>query len=422
MKAAYFERHGGPEVVRYGDVPDPDAGPGEIVVDIHAASVNGADCKVLSGRYSRITDFPYVLGRDFSGVVGALGDGVDEFAPGDPVYGVCEVGQEGAYAEKIAIKAALAAPKPDSLSHGDASALALIGLTAVVSIEDTLALQPGETILIQGGAGGVAGFGIQLAKHIGARVIATCSAGNVDYVRGLGADEVIDYNAQDFTDAVSDCDAVFETVGGDVAERSFAVLRPGGRAAFIASGLAAPEPCARRRDRAPPARAPRPASLDAYSRAGRGGRRPRAGGPHLPAGGRRRRPRDQRLPPPQGQARPAGSQVTRSRGFYPSAPHSPRPTHVMAGLVPAVHEFFVRWGQRTRPRRFRRNHDGHYSHARAAHRRAQSHGLHIGMRRHEPPRCRPRAQGHQAGHRLSRPRRRECATRHAGRVRHAGRL
>ena len=242
MKAAYFERHGGPEVIRYGDLPDPEAGPGEIVVDVHAASVNGADCKVLSGRYSRITDFPYVLGRDFSGVVASLGDGVDEFAPGDPVFGVCEIGQEGTYAEKIAVKAALIAPKPDSLSHADAAALALIGLTAVVSIEDTLALQPGETILIQGGAGGVAGFGIQLAKHIGTHVIATCSARNIDYVQGLGADEVIDYNAQDFAEAVSDCDAVFETVGGDVAERSFAVLKPGGRAAFIASGPTAPEP------------------------------------------------------------------------------------------------------------------------------------------------------------------------------------
>ena len=242
MKAAYFERHGNPEVIRYGDLPDPEAGPGQIVVDIHAASVNGADWTVLAGSHSQITDFPYVLGRDFSGVVAALGDGVDEFAPGDPVFGVCDVGQEGTYAEKIAMKAALVARKPDGLSHVDVAALALIGLTAVVSIEDTLALQPGEKILIQGGAGGVAGFGIQLAKHIGAHVIATCSARNIDYVRGLGADEVIDYNARDFTEAVSDCDAVFETVGGDVSQQSFAVLKPGGRAAFIASGPTAPEP------------------------------------------------------------------------------------------------------------------------------------------------------------------------------------
>ena len=242
MKAAYFERHGSPDVIRYGDVPDPEAGPGQIVFDIHAASVNGADCKVLEGRYSRIADFPHVLGRDFSGVVAALGDGADAFAPGDPVFGVCDVGQEGTYAEKIAMEAALVARKPDGLSHVEAAALALVGLTALVSIEDTLALQPGETILIQGGAGGVAGFGIQLAKHTGAHVIATCSARNVDYVRRLGADEVIDYNAQDFTNVVSGCDAVFETVGGDVAQRSFAVLKSGGRAAFIASGPTAPAP------------------------------------------------------------------------------------------------------------------------------------------------------------------------------------
>ncbi len=241
MKAAYFERHGGPEVIQYGDLPDPQAGPGEIVVDIHAASVNGADWKVLAGSYSQLADFPYVLGRDFSGVVASLGDGVDEFAPGDPVFGVCAPGQEGTYAEKIAMKAALCARKPDNLSHVDAAALALTGLTAVVSIEDTLELRAGEKILIQGGAGGVAGFGIQLAKHIGAHVVTTCSARNIDYVRGLGADEAIDYNARDFTAAVSDCDAVFDTVGGEVTQKSFAVLKPGGRAAFIASGSTPPE-------------------------------------------------------------------------------------------------------------------------------------------------------------------------------------
>jgi NADPH:quinone reductase-like Zn-dependent oxidoreductase len=241
MKAAYFEEHGGPEVMKYGDVPDPVAGPGEVVVDIHAASVNGADWKVRAGQYSQITDFPYVPGRDFSGIVSAVGEGVDDLRVGDAVFGVCDVGQEAAYAEKIAIKAAIVAKKPDGISHVDIAALALIGLTALVSVEDTLELKSGETILIQGGAGGVAGFAIELAKHIGARVITTASAANHDYLRGLGADEIIDYNAQDFTQVVSGCDAVFDTVGGDVTQRSFAVLKPGGRAAFIASGSTAPE-------------------------------------------------------------------------------------------------------------------------------------------------------------------------------------
>jgi NADPH:quinone reductase-like Zn-dependent oxidoreductase len=241
MKAAFIERHGGPEVLKYGDAPDPVAAPGQVVIDIHAASVNGADWKVRVGDY-RQSKFPYVLGRDFSGVVGAVGEGVEDLRVGDAVFGVCDAGQEGAYAEKIAVKAAIVAKKPDGLSHVNAAALALTGLTAMSAVEDTLRLQPGETILIHGGAGGVASFAIQLAKHIGARVITTASAANHDYVRKLGADEVIDYNADDFTRRVANCDAVFDTVGGDVAQRSFAVLKPGGRAAFIASGPQAPKP------------------------------------------------------------------------------------------------------------------------------------------------------------------------------------
>ena len=240
MKAAFFMKHGGPEVLQYGDVPDPVARPGELLVDVHAASVNAADWKVRAGGYAPAPHFPYVLGRDFSGVVAALGQEVSDFKVGDPVFAVCDVGQEGAYAEKIAIKAAIVARKPDALSHAECAALALAGLTALVSIEDTLQLQRGEKILIQGGAGGVAGVAIQLAKHIGAHVITTASAANHAYVRELGADEIIDYRTDDFTKKVSDCDAVFDTVGGVVATKSFAVLRSGGRAAFIASGASAP--------------------------------------------------------------------------------------------------------------------------------------------------------------------------------------
>ncbi len=241
MKAVYIERFGGPEVLTYGDMPDPQAGPGQVVVDVVAASINGADWRVRAGQYAQVK-FPLILGRDFSGTVAARGEGVTDLAPGDAVFGVLEAGREGAYAEKVAITAAIVAKKPDALSHIDAAALALTGLTAIISIETTLKLKRGETILIQGGAGGVASFAIQLAKHIGARVITTTSAANIDYVRGLGADEIIDYNAQDFTRAVSGCDAVFDTVGGEVAQKSFAVLKPGGRAAFIASGMQAPTP------------------------------------------------------------------------------------------------------------------------------------------------------------------------------------
>ncbi len=240
MKAAYFMKHGGPEAMQYGDVPDPVAGPGQVLVDVHAASVNGADWKVRAGHYAPITDFPYIPGRDFSGVVSALGDGVKDFAIGDAVFGVCDVGQEQAYAEKIAIRAAIVARKPQQLTHVDCAAVSLIGLTALCSVEDTLQLKSGETILIQGGAGGVASFAIQLAKHLGARVITSASTVNHAYLRALGADQIIDYHAQDFTKVVSGCDAVFDTIGGEVAMRSFAVLRPGGRLASIAAGASAP--------------------------------------------------------------------------------------------------------------------------------------------------------------------------------------
>jgi len=177
MKAAYIERHGGPQVLQYGDLPDPAAGPGDVVVDIFAASVNGADWKVRSGDYKQ-SKFPYVLGRDFSGVISAVGEEVKDLRVGDAVFGVCEAGQEGAYAEKIAVKAAIVAKKPETLSHIDAAALALTGLTALSAVEDTLKLKSGETILIQGGAGGVAGFAIHLVTHIAARRFGRLRAGS----------------------------------------------------------------------------------------------------------------------------------------------------------------------------------------------------------------------------------------------------
>ncbi len=238
MKAMLLTNHGGPEMLRYGEAPDPVAGPGEVVVDIHGASVNGADPKVRrgKGRY-QLDKFPHILGRDFSGVVSQVGAGVTDFKIGDAVFGVLDAGHEGAYAEKLAIKAAIIARKPASLSHADAAALGLVSLTALTAVEDTAKLKAGETILIQGGAGGVAGFAIELAKHIGATVITTASAGNHAYVRSLGADRIIDYNTEDFTSIGPICDVVFDTVGGDkVRAGSYKVLKPGGRLVWISPG------------------------------------------------------------------------------------------------------------------------------------------------------------------------------------------
>jgi NADPH:quinone reductase-like Zn-dependent oxidoreductase len=241
MKAILLTGFGGTDMLHYGDAPDPVAGPGDVVVDVHAASVNAADSKVRRGAYGELK-FPYILGRDFSGVVSAVGAGVDDLRVGDAVFGVLPRVIEGAYAEKVAIAAAIVAKKPQQLSHVEAAAMALISLTALWALEDTAQLAAGETILIQGGAGGVAGFAIQLAKHIGARVITTASAANHEYVRQFGADQVIDYRTEDFTKLAGPCDVVFDTVGGEVQVRSYDVLKPGGRLVWIAAAPAGFQP------------------------------------------------------------------------------------------------------------------------------------------------------------------------------------
>ena len=236
MRAILFDGFGGTEVLYLGEVPDPVAGPGEILVDIHAASVNAADSKVRAGPRSGEPglDFPHILGRDFSGMVRSLGAGVTDFAPGDAVFGVTGRGTEGCYAEALSVPAALAAKKPDSMSHIAAAALSLTGLTALVALEDEAKLGAGQRVLIHGGAGGVGSFAVQFARHVGAHVMVTGRSVNHDYLRGLGAHEVIDYTECDFAEAVSDCDVVFDTIGGQVHAGSFAVLKPGGKLIHIA--------------------------------------------------------------------------------------------------------------------------------------------------------------------------------------------
>jgi NADPH:quinone reductase-like Zn-dependent oxidoreductase len=236
MKAIQIKEYGKPNVLVLRELADPKAGEGEIVVAIHAASVNPTDWKTRAGMRSDASLLPWVPGCDFSGTVSAVGPGVTDFAVGDAVFGVPPQGGGGTYGDAIAIDAGLVAAKPDSLSHVEAAALALVGLTALVSLEDAAKVKAGETVLIQGGSGGVGGFAVQCAKHAGATVYATTSTRNISYVRGLGADRVIDYTADDFTETVPPCDVVFDTVGGAVQERSFSVLKPGGRLVYIARG------------------------------------------------------------------------------------------------------------------------------------------------------------------------------------------
>jgi len=282
MKAVYFEKHGPPSVLQYAEEfrhhrPDDDGVPSsspsklqkdELAVEIYAASINAADWKVRSGTVAGAPSlkFPHVLGRDFSGKVLAVGSSSEErdpaFKVGDDVFGVLDVGQEGTYCERLVVKEYLCCRKPKSVGHVEICSLALTGLTAVVTLEDELKVQKGERVLITGGAGGVGSAAIQIAKHrCGAsEVVTTTSTDNVEYVQGLGADRVIDYRIQpDFSAALKKqnskgedgdsrngseeelVDAVFDTVGGeDIARYGFAALKPGGRAAFIASGKTAP--------------------------------------------------------------------------------------------------------------------------------------------------------------------------------------
>lgn len=240
MKAMVINAQGGPEVFEWRDMPDPVPAPGQVLVDIHAASVNGADWKVRRGvgPFAGTLAFPYILGRDFSGVVKALGDGVSSVAVGDPVFAVLEHGVEGTYAERIAVDEKLVCPKPESLSHSQAAAIALTGLTALAALIDATRLGEDDVVLIHGGAGGVGSIAIQYARHVGATVATTCRAANAAYVRELGADIAIDYSSTDFAAAAPQCDVVLDTIGGEVQARSLAVLKEGGKLLFTAPGPA----------------------------------------------------------------------------------------------------------------------------------------------------------------------------------------
>ncbi len=244
MKAIEIKEFGDTNVLHLAEIPEPTINLNEALIDVHATSVNPADSKRRQGLYSTDPNFtfPYVLGRDFSGVVRAYGENVTEFKSGDPVFGVLPMGREGTYLEMLAIDANLIAHKPDRLTHNEAAAIVLTGLTSLVAIEDDIKLKAGERILIHGGAGGVGSFAIQLAHHIGAQVITTASPNNHDYLSALGADHIIDYNTEDFSETVSNVDAVFDLIGGEVHQRSLKILKSGGRIAYIAPLLENAEP------------------------------------------------------------------------------------------------------------------------------------------------------------------------------------
>jgi NADPH:quinone reductase-like Zn-dependent oxidoreductase len=236
MKAVRIGRYGGNEEVRLDEIDPPRAGPGEIVVDVHAAGVNPVDFKIRSGALKRVRKdtFPLALGSELSGVVRACGPGVDRFRVGDEVF--ARVGKEamGAFAEEARLLAAHAAKKPARLTHVEAASLPLAGLTAYQMLVERGHLARGQRVLVHAASGGVGTLAIQIAHHLGAHVVGVASAKSHPFLRQLGADELIDRGSEAFETRTRDIDLVLDLVGGDTRKRSFAVMRRGGVIVSIA--------------------------------------------------------------------------------------------------------------------------------------------------------------------------------------------
>ena len=240
MKAVIAEKYGGPEVLELTDVDPPQLGPNGVLVRVHASSVNPVDWKLRKGMLSAMWKlrFPVIWGCDHSGVVEQVGSAVTFFKPGDEVYG-CKHGKvaqtyRGTYAEYVVVPENTLAHKPARLSHEEAAAVPLAALTAWQSLVEMGKLQAGQRVLVHAAAGGVGVFAVQIAKALGAQVAATASPRNHDFLRELGADEVIDYAREKIEDKLSDYEIVLDGVGQSVWSSSFQVLKRGGRLLTLA--------------------------------------------------------------------------------------------------------------------------------------------------------------------------------------------
>jgi len=233
MKAAQINEYGGAGVVNMVETAaKPGIGAGQVLVEVSAAGVNPFDWKVREGMVRQMAELKFpgaVLGGDLAGTVAEVGADVVHVKVGDEVYGQANaLSSVGSFAQFAPAAGNSVGPKPKNVDFASAAALPLAGVSAYQAIVETLKLTSGQKILIHGGAGGIGTMAIQLAKHLGAHVATTVSAADIDYVKSLGADVVIDYEKQSFRDELSDYDAVFDTIGGEVYIRSFEVLKPGG--------------------------------------------------------------------------------------------------------------------------------------------------------------------------------------------------
>ena len=231
MKAFILDAYGKGAKLRLADRPDPQPGPHDVLVRIHAAGLNVLDSKIRNGEFKPLLPYkpPLTLGHDLAGVVEAVGSAVTRFAPGDAVFSRPRDGRIGTLAERIAVDEADLARKPANLTMAEAAGMPLVALTAWQALVELAAVQPGAKVLIHAGSGGFGSVAIQLAKHLGATVATTASGGNAEMVRALGADVVIDYRTQRFETVLSDYDLVICGQDADTLSRSLAVLKPGGR-------------------------------------------------------------------------------------------------------------------------------------------------------------------------------------------------
>ena len=230
MRAIQIQEFGDPEVLRVQEVPIPVPGPGELLVRVHAAAVNPVDTSIRSGRAGGLSgaSLPYVPGFDLSGTVTAIGPGVEKFDVDDEVFAMVNLRRGGTYAEYTIVLENEAALKPARVTHAEAAAIPLVALTAWQALFEVAKLQPGQTILIHAGAGGVGSIAVQLARWRGARIIATASDYNHDFLRELGVDVPVDYRTQNFEDFASDVDVVLDPIGGDTQVRSLQILKEEG--------------------------------------------------------------------------------------------------------------------------------------------------------------------------------------------------
>ncbi len=228
MRAVRIHRFGPPEVIVIDDIPKPTPNQGEVVIKVEAAGIGPWDALIRSGKSALPQRLPLILGSDVSGIIESKGTGVEAYEVNDEVFGVTNDRFIGAYAEYAVAKAGMIAPKPKTLNHTHSASVPVVAVTAWQMLFEYAKVSAGQSVLVHGGAGNVSAYAIQLAKHAGAMVIATASSNDIFYVRNLGADGVIDYRKNPFEQRVKEMDAVIDTVGGEILNRSIAVVRPGG--------------------------------------------------------------------------------------------------------------------------------------------------------------------------------------------------